>query len=71
MATVKPDLLCFDFYPSFGDCGWAVGGGDVNRTSDTRDRYLANLQFINHKALAAGISYCTWTLSLVVTITER
>ena len=37
VATVRPDLLCFDQYPRFGDCGWAVPGGDMNRSSDTRD----------------------------------
>lgn len=26
LAMVKPDLLSFDLYPSFGDCGWAVHG---------------------------------------------
>ena len=26
VATVKPDILCFDLYPQFGDGGWGVSG---------------------------------------------
>ena len=56
VAVVQPDLLCFDIYPAFGDCGWAVPGG-LNASADTRDRYLRNLAFMNNKSLAANISF--------------
>ena len=55
--NVHPDILCFDLYPSFGDCGWGVAGGDVNASADTRGRYLDNLAFINNRSLAANISF--------------
>eukprot|EP01051_Picozoa_sp_SAG22_P011669 SAG22_NODE_1145_length_5374_cov_15.659526_2_plen_481_part_00 len=57
IQAVEPDLISFDMYPQFGDCGWSVRGGDVNRSSDTRELYLRNLQFINNKSLAANLSY--------------
>jgi len=57
VQTVRPDILCFDLYPTFGDCSWGVRGGDVNASSDTRDRYLHNLAFINNRSLAANLSY--------------
>ena len=57
VSTVRPDILCFDLYPSFGDCGWGVAGGDVNASDDTRGRYLYNLAFINNRSLAASVSF--------------
>ena len=42
----QPDMLSFDMYPEFGDCGWGVSGGDVNASSDTRGRYLRDLAFM-------------------------
>jgi hypothetical protein len=57
IKTVQPDILCFDLYPDFGDCGWAVRGGDVNRSADTRDRYLHNLAFINNRSRMHNLSF--------------
>eukprot|EP01043_Picozoa_sp_COSAG02_P056974 COSAG02_NODE_6842_length_3331_cov_3.012995_4_plen_213_part_00 len=57
VSVVRPDILCFDLYPSFGDCGWGVEGGDVNASADTRGRYLDNLAFINNRSLAANVSF--------------
>ena len=57
IEAVRPDLISFDNYPQFGDCGWSVRGGDVNRSGDTRDIFLENLQIINNKSLAANLSF--------------
>ena len=54
ISVLKPDILCFDSYPTFGDCGAGVdveGSGaffknGMNYSRDTRDHFLYNLQYI-------------------------
>ena len=64
LGTVKPDILCFDQYPTFGDCGAGVGMGagafyknGLNYSHDTRNLFLYNLQYINNRSSSANLTF--------------
>ena len=62
--TIRPDILCFDQYPTFGDCGAGTGlGGDaffrngMNYSLDTRDLFLYNLQYVANRSAEADLTF--------------
>jgi len=54
IAVVKPDILCFDQYPSWGDCGNVK---NMNATYDTSFHFLYNLAYINNRSFEANLTF--------------
>jgi hypothetical protein len=54
IAVTQPDILCFDQYPSWGDCGATM---NLNATFDTTPHFLYNLAYINNRSFEANLTY--------------
>ena len=53
--VVRPDVICYDHYPTFGRLGLGAGQQADARAQDTREDYVKNLRIVGEISRNASI----------------